>query len=271
MSFCPNCGAQIPDGKKFCSQCGSPAPTTAPQPGHDFGANSSAQQPYSTDYRQPYEQQEQNFGPNTGHSDFGPYQPKYDPNYQPGKKKDGKILIILLAVIAALAVLIILLVFKVGPFADKSGTSTNSSSGYNVSNPYERPVAEFFAAMESRDANKVIDLFPDDLIDLVSSAYGSKSAAAEALEESAFGYLDIYDDIRISYDIADVYHLDEYEIAELEDSYFYNTGVSLDITDAYTLGIYATIHADGEDDDDDLELTVIQCDGKWYLDVMSMM
>ena len=35
MSFCPNCGAQLPDGSKFCGKCGSPiapAPGRQPQP-----------------------------------------------------------------------------------------------------------------------------------------------------------------------------------------------------------------------------------------------
>lgn len=25
MSFCPNCGTQIPDGSRFCPNCGAPA------------------------------------------------------------------------------------------------------------------------------------------------------------------------------------------------------------------------------------------------------
>ena len=39
MTFCPKCGAQLPDGRQFCPQCGaplaaaSPASPAAPAPG----------------------------------------------------------------------------------------------------------------------------------------------------------------------------------------------------------------------------------------------
>ena len=235
MSFCPHCGAPIPEGNKFCSKCGSPVPSQSPQ--------------------------------TTGYPDNSSYRPAADPYYKPGRKQGGKLLLILLAVIAVLAALIILLIFKIGPFADSSGSGI---SGAKASKAYEQPVADLFSAMEQKDAEMILDLFPEEISDLFTEIYGSRDAAAQALEESAFGTLNTYDDIRISYEITDVYHISEDDLEDLRETYLDETGISIDITDAYSLGVDASPTADGTSEDDFAELTVIECGGKWYLDIISI-
>lgn len=60
--FCPNCGAQLPDGAAFCSVCGQPQQNARPayqQPQQNY------QQPYyqqpQQNYQQPYYQPQQNY------------------------------------------------------------------------------------------------------------------------------------------------------------------------------------------------------------------
>ena len=60
--FCPNCGAQLPDGAAFCSVCGQPQQKARPayqQPQQNY------QQPYyqqpQQNYQQPYYQPQQNY------------------------------------------------------------------------------------------------------------------------------------------------------------------------------------------------------------------
>ena len=68
MAFCPNCGANVPDGTAFCSNCGSAMNAGQPQQGYDqsYGQQPQYQQPQ---YQQPQYQQPQ-------------YQQPYQPMYQ---------------------------------------------------------------------------------------------------------------------------------------------------------------------------------------------
>lgn len=50
MSFCPNCGTQIPDGSRFCPNCGAPA---------GGGYQQQPQQQYQQQYQQQPQQQPQ--------------------------------------------------------------------------------------------------------------------------------------------------------------------------------------------------------------------
>ena len=59
--FCPNCGAQLPDGTTFCTSCGTPlgqqaAPQQPQQPQQVY---QQPQQTYQQPYQQPYQQQYQ--------------------------------------------------------------------------------------------------------------------------------------------------------------------------------------------------------------------
>ncbi|MBR6704720.1 MAG: zinc ribbon domain-containing protein [Lachnospiraceae bacterium] len=67
--FCPNCGAQLPDGAAFCSVCGQPQQKARPayqQPQQNYQQpQQNYQQPYyqqpQQNYQQPYYQPQQNY------------------------------------------------------------------------------------------------------------------------------------------------------------------------------------------------------------------
>lgn len=90
--FCPNCGKQLPEGTKFCNQCGTPQPfagnqTSAPEPQPYTAQQPSQQQP-------PVQQQQ----PPVQQPVFTAQQPQRP---QKQKKKTGVTIVSILVVIAA--------------------------------------------------------------------------------------------------------------------------------------------------------------------------
>lgn len=123
--FCPNCGAQIPDGAQACMQCGTtiPAQTTPMQP-QAVGTQPMQQdiipQPTQTQPMQPQAAQTQSMQPNASaqQSGFGSQptfssvQPSYIPpsNYVPvtplKKSKKTPIIIACCAAVVAIAAIV---------------------------------------------------------------------------------------------------------------------------------------------------------------------
>lgn len=86
--FCINCGAEIPQGARYCAACGSPAPLPPSQPAQQHYHQQPAQQPpmQHTPYQQP----------------AVPY-PGYDSNVPPAlplKKKSSAGIIVFIALLA---------------------------------------------------------------------------------------------------------------------------------------------------------------------------
>ena len=71
--YCPNCGAQLPDGAAFCNVCGQPQQNARP----------AYQQPQQN-YQQPYQQPQQNYQQPYYQQPQQPYQQPYYPqqNYR---------------------------------------------------------------------------------------------------------------------------------------------------------------------------------------------
>ena len=83
MKHCTNCGAQIPDGTKFCPECGQPIPAepafTAPQP-----SEPPVQQTYEPPVQQTYQAPTQTYAPPTQSGGGGSYAPPAAPPTQSG-------------------------------------------------------------------------------------------------------------------------------------------------------------------------------------------
>ena len=65
MSFCGNCGAQIPDGTKFCPECGQKVAVQQPVPAEPVQSayEAPAQQSYTPPVQQSYEAPQQSYTP----------------------------------------------------------------------------------------------------------------------------------------------------------------------------------------------------------------
>lgn len=75
MAFCPNCGAQINDGARFCSECGSAVESVQqpePQAQAYYQQDSYPQDPYQEPYQQdPYQQPMGNAYGNSNYQTLG--------------------------------------------------------------------------------------------------------------------------------------------------------------------------------------------------------
>ena len=140
MSFCGNCGAQIPDGTKFCPECGQkvavqqPAPAEPVQSAYEAPAQQSytapvqqsyeaPQQSYTPPVQQSYEAPQQSYTPPvqtytppTQSGAGGSYVPPEAPAKAPKQKKPGggKKIGLIVGIAAAVVVLVVALVLLLG-------------------------------------------------------------------------------------------------------------------------------------------------------------
>ena len=140
MSFCGNCGAQIPDGTKFCPECGQkvavqqPAPAEPVQSAYEAPAQQSYTQPVQQSYEAPqqsyvppvqqsYEAPQQSYTPPvqtytppTQSGAGGSYVPPEAPAKAPKQKKPGggKKIGLIVGIAAAVVVLVVALVLLLG-------------------------------------------------------------------------------------------------------------------------------------------------------------
>ena len=114
-NFCTNCGAQNPDGTKFCTSCGTPIVQAAPveQPVQEPVYQQPVQQPQ---YQQPQYQQPQYQQPAYQQPQGYPQQPQYQQPYPTGytgfsetpkKSKKGLIAVIAIILVLGLAAIVL--------------------------------------------------------------------------------------------------------------------------------------------------------------------
>ena len=125
MSFCGNCGAQIPDGTKFCPECGQKVAVQQPAPAEPVQSayEAPAQQSYTPPVQQTYEAPQQSYTPPvqtytppTQSGAGGSYVPPEAPAKAPKQKKPGggKKIGLIVGIAAAVVVLVVALVLLLG-------------------------------------------------------------------------------------------------------------------------------------------------------------
>ena len=277
MSFCGKCGTSIPEGSKFCPECGNPvAPqATAYQNGTgnegataapDSRTSASSSQPYgnqaSTGYTNSYGNTYTNsyansYGNPNSHTYGNPYGSAPNPSggsaYQPGKKGPGKLIFILIAAAAAVAV-ILLVLFATGVIGGKKVTS------------YEEPIYTLTQALKKQDADMLLSIFPKEFINSQMDYYEDEDELTEELAEYLFSEFEDYRIKDVTYEVTDKYHLDSSDIEDLIDDYYYYLDTDVNVTDAYELDVDLTLRTSEGVESDSASLTVIKVNGKWYLD-----
>ena len=205
--FCPNCGAQFPDGTEFCGNCGvqmNAQPVYQPP-----YAPSNAQQPYVSGYVPTNEQQ--SYTP--GYVPANAQQPYMAPAGQggsaPAPEKNHLPLIIGIAV-AVIAVIVLAVVLWGG--GDESGSGRGSSK---VKVTPEDVVEEFYDALLSGDLDEALECVHPDMVDEIDGDADELIASLEligdGIEIDVLGSELIDDD----YEIEDVQNLlDDYDINE---------------------------------------------------------
>ena len=133
-------------------------------------------------------------------------------------------------------------------------------------------VKTLFASIEKGDAEKMLSLFPEEVLEAMEENLGDEDEVLEYFEDAMDSLMDEFedmygDDIKITYEIEDEDELDEDDIDEIIDFYEEYLDADLDIEAAYELEVEATIEGEDDDDTDEMTIFVIKIDGKWYLDL----
>lgn len=245
--FCGKCGAQLNDNATFCTNCGSPV-QQAGQP----QAQQNAAPAFNSDAMK-------NAAANAQAKISDGFNTAKDTVSTAVKTGDKKTLFIVGGIgVAILVVIIILLCLLFG------GGS------------YKTPLDNFVKACEDGDGDALKDLLPGDFIDIIEDS---------KLLKKQFDFDDMAEDvkddledeygkkIKVSYKINDKEKLDEDELEDIEDTYNnYFAGLLDDdeeykVKEGYDLDITFKIKGNEDDDEEDVDITVVKVNGDW---VMSM-
>ena len=229
MSYCSNCGQEMPVGARFCSGCG--AAQSQPQ---------QIQQPMQPQQPQPQPVQQQ----------YGqPMQPQFygmpmNGFMQPKKSKKPLIIILSILAVLCIAAAIVLPLNLNGKASSK------------------RVLKKFFSAIEQRDYYRMVSvLLPEErewYDEKVNAYYGGN--AADFMENR-------YGDMRdIEWTIRDVRELSDDELDELNEDIagYYDENYIATRAFYYDLELNVTYEG-GETDTDNDDFYVIKVGSKWYL------
>ena len=229
MSYCSNCGQEMPVGARFCSGCG--AAQSQPQ---------QIQQPMQPQQPQPQPVQQQ----------YGqPMQPQFygmpmNGFMQPKKSKKPLIIILSILGVLCIAAAIVLPLNLNGKASSK------------------RVLKKFFSAIEQRDYYRMVSvLLPEErewYDEKVNAYYGGN--AADFMENR-------YGDMRdIEWTIRDVRELSDDELDELNEDIagYYDENYIATRAFYYDLELNVTYEG-GETDTDNDDFYVIKVGSRWYL------
>lgn len=229
MSYCSNCGQEMPVGARFCSGCG--AAQSQPQ---QIQQSMQPQQPQPQPVQQQYGQ---------------PMQPQFygmpmNGFMQPKKSKKPLIIILSILGVLCIAAAIVLPLNLNGKASSK------------------RVLKKFFSAIEQRDYYRMVSvLLPEErewYDEKVNAYYGGN--AADFMENR-------YGDMRdIEWTIRDVRELSDDELDELNEDIagYYDENYIATRAFYYDLELNVTYEG-GETDTDNDDFYVIKVGSKWYL------
>lgn len=123
-----------------------------------------------------------------------------------------------------------------------------------------KPVKTFLTGLEKCNVEKMLSVFPDEIMD---EADLDKSDIRDLQEELE----DIMDDedIKISFEIKDTKDVKRSTLRELQD--LYDDAYDLEVTDAKTIKAKVTAEVDGDKEKETMEFGVVKIGGKWYMDI----
>ena len=230
MSYCSNCGQEMPVGARFCSGCG--AAQSQPQ---QIQQSMQPQQPQPQPVQQQYGQ---------------PMQPQFygmpmNGFMQPKKSKKPLIIILSILGVMCIAAAIVL------PLNLNGKTSS------------KRVLKEYISAVEQRDYSRMVSVYlPEDrewYDDYVNEYFGGNGTR----------YIEYnYGRIRnVDWSVREVSELSDRELDELNEDIAGSYDEDYTVTRAFRYTLEMTItYEDGETDtDDEDDIYVIKVGSRWYL------
>ena len=245
---CKNCGAPVPDGTGFCSNCGAkievaqqPAaqqPVQQPNPQQPIPQQQGQQQPFQQAQAVPnqafYQGQAQPFP-----------QPNGMPEQPPKKKKTGLIILIIVLVVLIVggAVVGTIFLLKNKDKDDKDKTKGDSA---------ESTVSAYYDAILNGDVDAMMSLVPDNYLDYMIETYDIDEDAVKdelqtLMEDELADWEDDYGaNIELTVKCNDEEVAEQSEIDDLNDE-LEESGWDFTITEGYTYSVDVTFNGDDDE------------------------
>lgn len=139
-------------------------------------------------------------------------------------------------------------------------------------NSYDSPIKTILTAMEEKNVSKILDAYPDEIIDKMEEESGMDiKMMADAMGESMFDSLSENGaSYSLDYQINSEQSLTLSEIEELHDKILRRTEVDLDISEAKELKVTLIKEIAGEKKYDDDTIIVIKIGRKWYMNPLEL-
>ena len=268
---CKNCGAPVPDGTGFCSNCGAkvevaqqPAaqqPVQQPNPQQPIPPQQGQQQPFQQPFQQAQAVPNQAFY--QGQAQPFP-QPNGMPEQPPKKKKTGLIILIIVLVVLIVggAVVGTIFLLKNKDKDDKDKTKGDSA---------ESTVSAYYDAILNGDVDAMMSLVPDNYLDYMIETYDiDEDAVKDELQTLMEDELaDWEDDYGANIELT--VKCNDEEVAELNDQ-LDESGWDFTLTEGYTDSVDVTFNGDDDEYTETYDdVAVLKVDGKWFnSDAMSM-
>ena len=250
--FCKNCGYTNADGVRFCAKCGSTleaAPVAPTAPAYNAPAyNAPAGNAYSAPAGNAYNAPAGNAYSAPAGNPYGAPAGGAYPGGPAGGADVKKVLPI--AAIGVVAAVVVILLFS--SLLGRSAKSTASKAVsyaldgnfYKISKLYHKEV------IKEKD-------WDDD---------GFKDDCKEAKEEYKEYIEELEDEegkVKFSHSIKDQDDITGDELDDIQD--YYEDEFDLKVKKAKTIEIELCVKIDGEENETDMEITVVKIGGKWYL------
>lgn len=290
MSFCRNCGTELPEGAVFCSNCGTKTinvqekttddtpkvadiipdqntnvtsyntgdivnPTVNPNAYPNTYVNPGVNEtPYSN--TNPYVNPSANANMYQAPNAYGTTYPNQNVNNNSisslFKGKNTGMIIGIAAAGAVVLIAVFAIIISLVAFRTPA---------------YEKPVKNLFDAMEKGNYNKFINCFPDYMQEAYEDEADYYDEDAEDLMDNLIDeFEDEYgNNIKISYKITDKDKMDNGDLSDLEDEIDSNYDENVNIKAGYKLEIDATIEGSDDEDTNSEDITVIKIGSKWYI------
>lgn len=158
---------------------------------------------------------------------------------------------------------------------DKDDDDKGGKSGSKTAKP-ETIVEKFVDCFIDADVGGVFDLINPDMMEYAMEDEGmSKSDLDDMADELSEELKAMYEyveemtgeKLKMSYEIADEWDLDEDELADIQSEYE-DAGVEIEEGKGFEVDL--TMEIAGEEDTQTMEIVVVKIDGKWYLEPSAM-
>lgn len=289
--YCTKCGKENDNNAKFCVGCGNPlqqsaagsfgasvgtsaggygTPTGTSAGGYGTPAGTSAGR-----YGTPAGTSAGGYGIPAGRSVdvYGGSAGEYGTSASGNKtrtlkkkqKKEIKVVPLLIAIVLAVAVIAFPLTFLSGKF---------------FGNTEEKIVKTFVKAAMKGDIEKLLSLMPDEIIAALKqelleevgiSFETYKSLMKEQMDQMVILMQDIVgEDWSYTYEIVDTEKIPIDDLDDIQETYEDEIGVDFKIEEGKSITVEITMKGNDIEHSEEMDISVIKVNGKWYLDVASL-